>query len=746
VATVGQSASGCERRLTSGDDKGTGVTLNADLIESLASQARSVTLADGDLLVEQGDAADNVYFIQSGAVIASKATAQGEVDVGTVQAGQVIGEVTVVAGGLRTATLRASGPVEVLEIERSEFEGFLNAHPDMADSVSDQARERVDRTNVATMVAELMGDSDHDIVQQVVDRVTWRRLEAGDTLFLEGDIADAAYFIVGGRLSVLADDGDGGEHLIAELGRGEVVGELGLLDRAPRSATVRAVRDTTLAAFSAAMFEELVATSPQIMLNVTRGILGRLRRPARSTFGRAAALTVAVTADCDADALVADIAEEVARFGTTKHLSSDRIDRVLNREAIAQASTDNVGVPRLAEFMHEADVGNDHVVLQTDPGATAWTRRALRQADRVVVVCSPNPSRDERERIDAVFEVLDGVEHVATMLAVLHPRSAPRPRRTAALVARWGVDEVVHVREGRVDDVTRLARLASGHGYGLVLSGGGARGFAHLGVLEALAEVGVPVDAVAGCSMGSAIASGVALGLHGEELLEQAEQQFHRLLDYTVPVVSLIKGRRISRNIDTALGDWDIEDLWLPFTCVSTNLTTSQLQVHRRGSASLAVRSSVAIPGVLPPVPYDGDLLVDGGVLNNMPFEVLRDDSTIETLIAVDVAPDRGPRAPIDYGTSVSGFQALRSSLGRGRSDYPSVISVLLRSMLAGAVRNQKDSMQDGSIDLLLTLHLSGVGLLDFERSREVARSGYDAAVATVREWAETRPELGVTT
>jgi len=305
---------------------------------------------------------------------------------------------------------------------------------------------------------------------------------------------------------------------------------------------------------------------------------------------------------------------------------------------------------------------------------------------------------------------------------------------------------VVHVREGRAGDVARLARLASGHGYGLVLSGGGARGFAHLGVLRALEEMGVPVDAVAGCSMGSAIAGGIALDLHGEELLELAEQQFHRLLDYTVPVVSLIKGQRISRNIDATLGDWDIEDLWLPFTCVSTNLTTSQLQIHRRGSASLAVRSSVAIPGVLPPVPFEGDLLVDGGVLNNMPFEVLRDDSTIETLIAVDVAPDRGPRATTDYGTSVSGFQALRSTLGRGRSDYPSVVSVLLRSMLAGAVRNQKDSMQDGSIDLLLTLHLSGVGLLDFERSREVAESGYEAAVPDIRTWAAGRPELGVMT
>lgn len=721
------------------------MTIAATLIESLGSNARSVLLADGDVLVEQGDAADNVYFIQSGTVTASKSTSQGEVVVGTVDAGQVIGEVTVVAGGLRTATLRASGPVEVLEIERSEFEAWLNGNPEMADSVSDQARERVDRTNVATMVAELMGSSDQALVQQVVDRVEWRRLEAGEVLFRQGDLADAAYFVVGGRLMVLAATSDGSDELIAELGRGEVVGELGLLDRAPRSATVRAVRDTTLAAFSTTMFEELVATSPQMMLNVTRGILTRLRKPAQRKFDRAASLTIAITADIDADAMVSAIVDEIARFGTAKHLSSDRVDRTLNRTAISQVATDNVGVPRLAEFMHEADVGNDHVVLQTDREMTAWTRRALRQADRVVVVCSPNPDAAERALISEIFATLGDASHVATMLAVLHPATADRPRRTAALVGAWRVDDVVHLRSGSSADIGRLARLASGHGYGLVLSGGGGRGLAHLGVLRALHEHGIPVDEVAGCSMGSVIAAGVALGEAGESLMELVERQCRRLLDYTLPVVSLVKGGRVTKNIEDTFGSFDIEDLWLPFYCVSTNLTTSHLEVHRRGSTALALRASIAIPGVLPPVPHAGHLLVDGGVLNNLPFEVMRDNSTVETIIAVDVAPDQGPRARADFGMSVSGFQALGASLRPSKSIYPSLTSVLLRSMLTGAVRNQKASMIDGSIDLLLALHLPGIGLLDFEHCREVADAGYAAAKPAIDDWVATRPELGIT-
>jgi predicted acylesterase/phospholipase RssA/CRP-like cAMP-binding protein len=719
------------------------VTLEAELIGSLGARARTLSLADGQVLVEQGDAADKVYFVESGTMSASKATPQGDVVVGMVDAGHVIGEVTVVAGGLRTATLRANGPVEVLEIDRVDFEDWLNGHPEMADRVSDEARERVDRTNVATMIAELMGSTDQAIVQHVVDRVDWRRLEAGEVLFEQGDVADAAYFVVGGRVSVHVVD-DGEERLVAELGRGEVVGELGLLDRAPRSATVRAVRDTTLASFSAATFEDLVALSPSMMLNVTRRILVRLRSPSQRKFDRASSLTIAVTADCDAGALVAEIASEIARFGSTKHLSSDRVDRVLNRTAISQVSTDNVGVPRLAEFMHEADVGNDHVVLQTDADMSAWTRRALRQADRVVVVCSPNPDAAERALITDIFSTIADAGHVARMLAVLHPPSTDRPRRTAELIAPWRIDDVVHVRSGSSDDVARLARLASGHGYGLVLSGGGARGFAHLGVFQALLENGVPVDKIAGCSMGAVIASGIALGPRGDELVELAERQSHRLLDYTIPVVSLLKGGRITRNIEQTFEGRDIEDLWLPFYCVSTNLTKSRLEVHRRGSMALAVRASLAIPGVLPPVPYGGDLLVDGGVLNNLPFEAMRDDSTIGTIVAVDVAPDLGPRARTDFGMSVSGFRALWESITPGRSDLPSATSVLLRSMMTGSVRNQRESMEAGSVDLLVTMHLPGIGMLEFERTREVAEAGYAASKDTVAEWAATRTELGV--
>jgi predicted acylesterase/phospholipase RssA/CRP-like cAMP-binding protein len=707
------------------------------LLRDLGASASRRSLASGDVLVAQGDEADEVFVVLAGRLEAVNRSERGELVVGSVGPGHVVGEVTVIAGGRRTATLRVVEPAEVAVIARPDFERWLVDNPEATDAVSDEARARIDRSQVATMVAELVGDAEPTLVQEVLDQVVWRHLAAGELLFEQGDLADACFFVVAGRLLVSERAADGASVPLAELGRGEVVGELGLLDRAPRSATVRALRDTTLAVFTADVFDGLVTRSPALMLHVARALLTRFRVTPRRAFRRAAALTIAATGAIDTRPLIDGLVASVARFGTVRHLSSDRVDEFLNRPGISQAPSDNVGVPRLVEFLHEAEVGNDYVVHEADRTLTGWTRRALRQSDRVVVLTSPAPTSDELAYIDALLDQVRDLEHVSVMLAIVHPVGASRPRGTAQLLRRLRVDDVVHVRERSAAHAARLGRLASGNGVGLVLSGGGARGFAHLGVYRAMLEAGVPIDAVGGCSIGAPLGAAMAGETPLDGIVDVVQRQFEHLLDYTLPVVSLVKGQRISASIEAAMGDWDIEDLWLPFYCVSTNLTRSQLEVHRRGSASLAVRASVAIPGILPPVPMGDDLLVDGGVLNNMPFETMRNDRRIDTVIAIDVAPDRGPRAKSDYGTSVSGFRALASAIRpRGGVEYPSLASVLLRSMLVGAVHNQRLSSAQGTIDLLVKLELPGIGLLDFKRVAEVADRGYAASIDTVTEWA----------
>ena len=269
------------------------------LLRDLGASASRRSLATGDVLVEQGDEADEVFVVLAGRLEAVNRSERGELVVGSVGPGHVVGEVTVIAGGRRTATLRVVEPAEVAVIARRDFERWLADNPEATDAVSDEARARIDRSQVATMIAELVGDAEPTLVQEVLDQVVWRHLAAGELLFEQGDTADACFFVVAGRLLVSARAADGTSVPLAELGRGEVVGELGLLDRAPRSATVRALRDTTLAVFSAEVFDGLVTRSPALMLHVARALLTRFRVTPRRAFRRAAVLTIAATGAID---------------------------------------------------------------------------------------------------------------------------------------------------------------------------------------------------------------------------------------------------------------------------------------------------------------------------------------------------------------------------------------------------------------------------------------------------------------
>ena len=274
---------------------------------------------------------------------------------------------------------------------------------------------------------------------------------------------------------------------------------------------------------------------------------------------------------------------------------------------------------------------------------------------------------------------------------------------------------------------------------GLVLGGGGARGFAHLGVIKAMRELGIPIDRLGGASMGSIFAAGAAMYDDADELLLLSAKQFNRLIDYTVPLVSLLKAKRITANLHSVFGGVDVVDVWTPLYCVSTNLTRSRIEVHRRGDLVTAIRASIAIPGVLPPVPFGEDLLVDGGVLNNVPADVMRADPSIATVIAVDVASTAGPTTNSNYGNYVSGFNALRHFFVRKQSPYPGVASVLMRTMITGSEGRRATMRTDGTADLYLDIEMQGVGLLEFDKMTPVVERGYAAALPRLQQWLAAR-------
>jgi predicted acylesterase/phospholipase RssA len=328
------------------------------------------------------------------------------------------------------------------------------------------------------------------------------------------------------------------------------------------------------------------------------------------------------------------------------------------------------------------------------------------------------------------------------VLVLLHPAETDRPRGTATWVGRWAVDHLLHLRAGSSSDLGRVGRMLAGRPVSLVLGGGGAKGFASLGVYRALHELGVAVDTIGATSIGAPLGAVIAQGLSPDAMVDEGERLFHNILDYTLPLVSVMKGERALRSIRERFEGWQIEDLWLPFFCVSTNLTQGRAEIHRRGDVVTAVRASTAIPGAFPPVPYGDDLLVDGGVTNNFPVDVMRRLYPAAEIIAVEVAPARGPRAKADYGLSVSGWQAVKSKMGKGPR-YPGVVAVLMRSMITGSMDHRDAVVTGGLADLLLAMDTRGVGLLDFERVREVAQQGYEESLPRLTAWLQDRQTEG---
>lgn len=694
------------------------------------------SLGTGDVLCEEGATDTDVFLIRSGTFDVEKATDDGTMVVASLGSGALVGEVSNTMGGARSATLRATEASEVAVLSQPQFLSWLDEYPDQAAQIAADARHRLNRTRAAAVLVKLFGLENQDVVAAIVDQISWKTLAPGDLLFNQGDEADAAYLLIAGRLHLLARNDEGDVTLDLEIGRGEIVGEMGIIENAPRSAGAHAIRETTLAMISRESFEVLSAAYPTLLLRVFHTIIDRLMHR-HAPDDRARVVGLAVTAPGLGADVLDPLVEAVEPFGSTLHLSARNLGRfVRNVEGPG-------GEARVAEFLHESDVAHDYVLLEGDSELTPWSISVAKQSDRYILLTSANPDAGERSRIRSHLAELTPTQRASAWIARLHS-SEGRPRGSGAVLDDFEVAEVHNVRQRDPRHFARLGRLATGNGRGVVLGGGGAKGLAHIGALRALEEQGLHYDKVGGASMGSVIGAFAGQDRTPHDMLQASMADFRMdVLDFTVPLVSLIKAKKLTRAVESQFSGWDIADLWRPFYAVSTNLTTAQLSIHRRGNLVTAIRASAAIPVVIPPVPINGELHVDGGVLDNVPVAAMAADNSIGTVIAIDVSPPGGPGAEDEYGLSVSGFEALRNRVSKSRkSRHPDIGQTLMSSMLIGSSKAKTDSIE--LVDLYLDLDLSGVGLLKFEDHEMVVERGYAEALPAITAWLAETAEAAV--
>ncbi len=541
--------------------------------------------------------------------------------------------------------------------ERSETNTEVLGAPEL----EDPAGETSDAVEDVVAELPLFRNIAPEVLARLLEVTDEVEVRAGEDLFREGDATDAMYIVRTGRLQVLGGVGDELEPLVlAEIGRSGVLGELGLLTGAPRSATVRAVRDATLLRLTREQLDEVADTS--VMTALATALAARLQevRPMAAAVPPVPASVVAVVGvdrGAPTEAVASALVEELGRF--LRVAAPGRVDRS--------------GLERA-----EADAARVVLVAGADDGE--WRDFVVRSADRVVCVFGGSlvgagfPAR--AVGCDLVLTGSVRREERARLEADLRPRS------THALPGAGGSVPVHLLRP--------LAARIAGRSIGLVLAGGGARAFAHLGVLEELERAGVPVDRYAGCSVGACIAAGSAAGWDASTVDAQIYEGFVRVNpigDITVPRHGLVRGRRTVGSLERAFGGLLVEELPHELRTVSVDLLTRARHVHRSGRVVDAVASSLRLPGPVPAVspprqpprrrrgprqPSGRDPGGAGGAGHRRLDQLRRVTPTLDDLGRCAASgPHPGPRRHLDAHDDARKWQRRRACTRAGRRGDP---------------------------------------------------------------------------
>ena len=683
-----------------------------------------------------------MYLLTGGRLGVSVQDAAGKrVEVSELAPGDFVGEMALLADQTRTATVHALEDAELIKLSRDGFEQAAARHPTLLADFMQAVVERRRSVQLASALARLCGEMDTAAFRELQTRLKWRHLAGGETLFRAGDPGDALYIVITGRLSFAGDD-NGRTTARGEIGPGEMVGEFSLLTGEPRSATAYAIRDTDLVELSRPLFEELTRQCPQLMFHLARNIISHGRQTLSVTHPasqRVFSLVVAPTApSVPLNAFARRLVETLTVLGPTLHLSSERFDRAYGRAGIAQTPQDHPAHTAVTAWLSEQETRYRYIVYETDAGWTPWTSRCLRQADRLLLVgqAGDDPAPGEIETAPPFRQ-----QKLHQELVLLQPAEIERPQNTSKWLEQRQVQSHHHVRLTEPASLQRLARRLTGRAVGLVLSGGGARGLSHAGVIRALREANIPIDFVGGTSIGSIISAACAMGWSPAEIEERVQlfSSARTLLDRTLPLLSLCAGQNLTQTMRTLFGEVQIEDLWQPYFCISCDVTQGRQLIHQSGALWRAVRASAAIPGVFPPMLDEaGNILVDGGVINNLPVDVMRDLCGEGTVIAVNAVAQQSRSRKYQFGPSVSGWRLLGQRLNplAPSPAVPSLLGSLMRVLAVNSVYRAHTVLP--MADLIIQPPVKKIGLLEFDSYAESIEIGYQAAREALDNWAFT--------
>ncbi len=551
------------------------------------------------------------------------------------------------------------------------------------------------------------------------DRTHWFSLPGGSKLFGQGDASDDLYVVRTGRLGAFRREDGQEPHFLGIIRPGEPAGEMALIAGVPHSADVYALRDSEIFAVPKAAFFEACDADASVMTELARLMIRRTRQVARrgpvgdpSVFGFVSA----------------------GSPGPIRPVV-DRLERE-NAALGYEVTTDGAEAAAApTEWFSEVERVHDFVLYVAERDETAWAPFVPRQVDRLFQVArgDHHPEGQTPPPGAATLRAQQLVD-----LILVQPAETVRPVGSEAWLDATGAARVFHVLQGANEGFERLARVLTGQSVGLVLSGGGARAYAHVGAIKALREKGVPIDFVGGSSMGAVVAAGLAMGWDEAEMDERLREAFVNtspLDDIALPLLAMTHGVKVGERLQRHFGETQIADLWLPFFCLSSNLTTGAYQLHKRGSLRHSLRATIALPGVLPPATDGQNVLVDGAVMKNFPADIMR-AAHLGPIVGVDVTTSRSITAD-DVARPSSVWRWIWS--GQWRLGPP-IVSLLMRAATISTGRDLAAARE--ATDVLIQPDVSSIEIRDWRAYDEAVEAGYRATIEALGKVTRPIPHL----
>jgi len=588
---------------------------------------------------------------------------------------------------------------------------------------------------------------DAQTLAPLVESLKWHYMPGGEKVAQPDDPCTELFFVLHGRLRVFGERSEGlGFEVVEELGYGGVLGDIELLGDGLHDFRVDAARDTEVGIMDMDVFLAFADAHPMAWKNVAKSMLRHVAFERGENAWRTNSTTIAIL-PADPDAPLHEFAEKLAaavgELDSVAYFEPEDFDEqiasFINEDLVAgKWSQDDVAEwdetdRAVMKYLGEQEEKNRFLIFETDAEFSNWTRRCIRQADKVFVVARSvyDPALTPGER--HLFHEWEGSDLVKTELVLFEADDVDVPSGTAEWLAhRPAIQTVHHIKLGDEGHMAHLARIVAGRDVGLVLGGGGARGNAHVGVLKALREVGVPIDRVGGTSAGGGMSAMIASGRDVETIKKDSHHAFVEMAPFSsfdLPYASLMNKESVEAPARWLYGELDIEDLWLPFFCVSCDLAEAERVVHRRGRVWKAIRATTALPAVLPPVFLRGQVLVDGGVVDNTPIAEMKIDNRGPTIL-VDVSPPEPDMVGDDIVDMPNNGDVLLSifhPLLQPRR-VPNIASIIVRTMTVSSSNVHPEKLTD----LFIAPAIAGYGVVEFEAMDELVALGYNATMVAL--------------